>query len=125
MRTGQPWRAGSHRRASNCWTQPAVAWQSDSRCLSRMSTACWSSCIARLNARLDRQVGGSSIPRAPVSSLVRRFPWLEAAALTLVAIATSVQLFVPPIVGLADNRDYGRVMAQIGVDYCHGAESTV
>ena len=43
-----------------------------------------------------------------------------AAALTLAAAILSLQLFVPPIVGLADNGDYQRVMAKAGFEHTTG-----
>jgi hypothetical protein len=42
---------------------------------------------------------------------------LVAAALTAAAVALSAQLFVSPIVGLADNRDYERVMGYAGFQH--------
>jgi len=42
---------------------------------------------------------------------------LVAAALAVAATILSLQLFVPPIVGLADNRDYERVMGYAGFQH--------
>ncbi len=42
---------------------------------------------------------------------------LLAAALLAVAVVLTLQLFVPPIVGLADNRDYERVMGYAGFQH--------
>jgi hypothetical protein len=42
---------------------------------------------------------------------------LLAAALAVAAVVLSLQLFVPPIVGLADNRDYERVMGYAGFQH--------
>ena len=49
---------------------------------------------------------GSSVPAA-----------LVAAAVAVAATILSLQLFVPPIVGLADNRDYERVMGYAGFQH--------
>jgi hypothetical protein len=43
--------------------------------------------------------------------------WLESAVLFSLAIAIAYQLFVEPIVGVADNRDFTRLMAPAGLDY--------
>jgi hypothetical protein len=40
-----------------------------------------------------------------------------AAAVSVAAVILSIQLFVPPIVGLADNRDYERVMGYAGFQH--------
>ncbi|MGE5784240.1 MAG: hypothetical protein ACM3ZE_06600 [Myxococcales bacterium] len=50
---------------------------------------------------------------------------MEPLALTVIAAAVVTQLFVEPIVGMADNRDYYRVMRQIGVHYLDNPELTV
>jgi hypothetical protein len=42
---------------------------------------------------------------------------LLAAALVIAAAVLSLQLFVPPIIGLADNRDYERVMGYAGFQH--------
>ncbi len=48
---------------------------------------------------------------------------LLAAALTVAAIVLWLQLFVPPIVGLADNRDYERVMGYAGFQHTTTADA--
>jgi hypothetical protein len=50
---------------------------------------------------------------------------LEGVVLALVALILTYQLFIEPIVGVADNRDYYRVMLQIGVDWTANPETTV
>jgi len=50
-------------------------------------------------------------PASPINAL------LLAAALTGATVVLSLQLFVPPIVGLADNRDYERVMGYAGFQH--------
>jgi hypothetical protein len=42
---------------------------------------------------------------------------LETAVLIIVAAAASYQLFVEPVVGIADNRDFARLMDPAGIDY--------
>jgi len=42
---------------------------------------------------------------------------LEAAVLLILAAAITYQLFVDPIVGMADNRDFARLMDPAGLDY--------
>jgi hypothetical protein len=42
---------------------------------------------------------------------------LETVVLILVAAAASYQLFVEPVVGIADNRDFARLMDPSGIDY--------
>ena len=48
---------------------------------------------------------------------------LVAAALTAAAVVLSLQLFVRPIVGLADHRDYERVMGYAGVQHTTAADA--
>jgi len=48
---------------------------------------------------------------------------LLAAALTAAAVVLSLQLFVPPIIGLADNRDYERVMGYAGFQHTSSVDT--
>ena len=45
--------------------------------------------------------------------LLNRFEWLVFVA---IAAAIIIQLFVPPIVGVADNGDYDRVLGPLGLE---------
>jgi hypothetical protein len=47
----------------------------------------------------------------------RRLWWLEWTVLGLLALCVAYQLFFPPLVGMADNGDYGRIIATVGIAY--------
>ncbi|HTY41487.1 MAG TPA: hypothetical protein VMH79_06400 [Thermoanaerobaculia bacterium] len=47
----------------------------------------------------------------------RANPWIVGAAVAAAALLLGLQLFVPPVVGLADNGDYLRVMGVAGFDH--------
>src|SRR5476651_1534953 len=54
----------------------------------------------------------------PAAAIPRRMnAVIVAAAVAVAAVILCVQLFVPPVVGLADNRDYERVMGYAGFQH--------
>lgn len=62
------------------------------------------------------------IPRSGVLALRQRArqlcpDFLESVVLVILALAIVYQLFVDPIVGVADNRDFARLMDPAGLDY--------
>ena len=60
---------------------------------------------------------------APLSPRERTNRFAVAAAVLAAAAILSVQLFVPPVVGLADNGDFDRVMRSVGLDYAASARA--
>ena len=73
----------------------------------------------RSRNRRERRVSLENPPRrARVDSARERTNRFAVAAAVLAAAAIlSLQLFVPPVVGLADNGDFDRVMRSVGLDY--------
>jgi 4-amino-4-deoxy-L-arabinose transferase-like glycosyltransferase len=55
------------------------------------------------------------LPLAPSSTHGQKI--LEVSALVAAAVILGYQIFVPPVVGLADNGDFSRVMDPVGVSY--------
>jgi hypothetical protein len=68
------------------------------------------------------RIGRLQIPRVSSQDLrqgARRL-WpdrLEAAVLIMLSVAIAYQLFAEPIIGMADNRDFARLMDPAGLDY--------
>jgi hypothetical protein len=60
------------------------------------------------------QISSHDLRHAPRRLLPDRW---EAAVLLVLTVAIAYQLFVDPIVGLADNRDFARIMDPAGLDY--------
>jgi hypothetical protein len=77
---------------------------------------------AKLRCDLAMGTGRLHIPRVNRQDLWEgaRMLWpdrLEAAVLFILTVAIAYQLLVDPIVGMADNRDFARLMDPAGLDY--------
>jgi len=69
-------------------------------------------------------VSPETTPGARVSSPRERTNrFAVAAAVLAAATILSIQLFVPPVIGLADNGDFDRVMRSVGLEYASSARA--
>jgi len=51
-----------------------------------------------------------------------KLPWLDIVVLVIIGVILSVNLLVLPAIGLADNGDYGRMMAKVGLEHNSSTE---
>ncbi len=95
--------------------EPIAAWTEIHQGYGRLEELGWPAVVVEALSRVRcRLIPAPDGLRRSEEVPPRRF---VAAALAVAAAVLSLQLFVPPIVGLADNRDYERVMGYAGFQH--------
>lgn len=58
-----------------------------------------------------------------VKNALAKLPWLEIVVLSIIGCVLAVNLLVLPAIGMADNGDFGRMMAKIGLEHYSNNDS--